>query len=457
MTRFLPPDEPVKLYETCFEDDLLGRVKFGATLSEILERIEDPLVVALNGRWGTGKSYFLKRWVGAHRIQNGGKALTVYFDAFAHDYLSDPLIGLVGALSERIPKEEKPKLDRIKKTAIKFVRPATRIGLNIATFGAKEALDELGDAVVEAIKGEAERTVDDLWKREEGRRAAMADFHSAIKALTVPEKEDEQPRPLIIVIDELDRCRPDYALEVLEIIKHFFDVEHVHFVLGANLTALENSVKVRYGSEIDATSYLQKFLSFTLTLPDDIGDPVRTPAIERYVEHLGEMMGTPNRLLEEIQRQLKVLARNNHTSIRDVGKIMSTAALLPSEVQENRIGSGSLDALVTLIITRVIKTDLFPKLRDASVSHAELVNYLGAQEQYITEELSHGNSNPSYVEDVRFLYSLWSFIQSGGAAPEDEGMRRQLRSAFGNYGYSFNIREIPQSIHRRWLSVFKLD
>lgn len=69
---FMPPDKDVDLYNSGFDDDLLGRVKLGENLSELLERIDDPLVVALDGRWGAGKSYFLKRWVGAHRIQNNG-------------------------------------------------------------------------------------------------------------------------------------------------------------------------------------------------------------------------------------------------------------------------------------------------------------------------------------------------------------------------------------------------
>lgn len=256
MARFLPPDEPVELYETGFDDDLLGRVKVSKALSDVLERIEDHLVVALDSRWSTGKSYFLKRWVGAHRQQNGGKALTVYFDAFAHDYLSDPLIALVSALSGRVPKAEKRKLDQLKKATIQFLKPAVRVGLAVATSGISEVANGIGDAAIGAVKGEADKALDDFWKREEGRETAMGEFRAAIRTLTHPDGDDEITL-LIIVVDELDRCRPDYALEVLEVIKHFFAVPHVHFLLGVNLKALENSVKARYGVEIDATAYLQ--------------------------------------------------------------------------------------------------------------------------------------------------------------------------------------------------------
>ena len=134
--RFLPSEENIREYESVFEKDLLGRRETGERLSSILERIEDPLVIALDGKWGTGKSYFLKHWVGSHTKQNDGKALTVYFDAFSHDYLSDPLIALVGALMLRTPKTEKSKIDRIKRVALKIAKPSARIGLSVATFGA---------------------------------------------------------------------------------------------------------------------------------------------------------------------------------------------------------------------------------------------------------------------------------------------------------------------------------
>ena len=168
--RFLPPEPEVTLYETAFDNDILGREKAGSSLSALLDRIEDPLVIALDGRWGTGKTYFLKRWVGAHRKQNDGRALTLYFDAFANDYLSDPLVALVSALADRVPAPDEPKLTRLKTAASKFVKPLAKIALNIATFGAKEALNDLGDAAAEAIHAEAEKVVDDFWDRAEGRQ-----------------------------------------------------------------------------------------------------------------------------------------------------------------------------------------------------------------------------------------------------------------------------------------------
>lgn len=455
MMKFAPPDNDVKLYESAFEDDILGREKFSKALSEVLERIEDPLVVALDGRWGTGKSYFLKRWVGAHRVQNNGTALTVYFDAFAHDYTSEPLIALVGTLSKRVAAVDEQKIKRLRRAAIKFIKPAARLGLALATFGATEALNEIGDAAADAIKGEAERAVEDFWAREDGRQAAMEDFRAAIKTLTAPSGQSNVT-PLIIVIDELDRCRPDYALEVLEVIKHFFAVPHVHFVLGVNLKALENSVKARYGLEIDATAYLQKFLSFTLSLPNHIGDNDRTPAPIKYIDYLGSLMAIPSHILYEIRDQIIIISKLNHLSIRDIGKIMSTAALLPDEAMANSLLPAWRAATITLIVTRVVRPDLFPKFLDASIGSEEISTYFGADENLIRETTPTGDANPDYNSRLWWLYSIWIFICRNGDMGEDES-RQSISRAFQAYGHPHNINKIPLIIYEQWLSVFKLS
>jgi hypothetical protein len=70
----LTPKEPVfKPGKIGFpEDDPLDRAASGKALSGLVERIEDPMVIALDGGWGTGKSWFLKRWVGQHRLDYPG-------------------------------------------------------------------------------------------------------------------------------------------------------------------------------------------------------------------------------------------------------------------------------------------------------------------------------------------------------------------------------------------------
>jgi hypothetical protein len=453
--RFLPPDNLGTIYETTFSDDILGRVESGKRLSAILERIEDPLVVAIDGRWGTGKSYFLRRWVGAHRLSNGGRALTLYFDAFENDYLADPLIALVAALAHRIPKVEASKLARIKKAAMKLMRPAAKVSLALASAGGTALLNEVWDAGVEAIAGEAQSALDEFWKKEAGRHVAMQEFRSSLLALTTAET-DSEPTPLIIVVDELDRCRPDFALDVLEVIKHFFAVPHVHFVLGVNLHALENSVGVRYGSEIDSTAYLQKFISFSMELPDHIGDAQRTPSIIQYAKTLAGSMGIPPKFTSEIVDQLRVISQVNTISVRDVGKLLSLVSLLPEEALKDNILEGWRIATVTLLITKVIQPSFSKKLTTGSASEEELVGYFGATREVISETLENGTRNPNYLHRTMILFYCWKYICRGGVS-DGSDLWERLGHLFDSFGRPYEVKSIPTKIVEDWINVFRIS
>jgi hypothetical protein len=142
------------------------------------------MVVALDGAWGTGKTHFLKRWVGAHRLENGGCGTTIYFDAFAHDFLDDPLLALTGVIGDRLTKAEQRKTwSKVKSAAFKLARPAARVALSVATSGASELASSLGDAAIGALGKELEKVTEDFWKRENGRRQAMVEFKAALSSL----------------------------------------------------------------------------------------------------------------------------------------------------------------------------------------------------------------------------------------------------------------------------------
>jgi predicted KAP-like P-loop ATPase len=122
--KLYPPDAEVVLYETGFgSDDSFNRKSTGKSLSELVDRIEDPLVIALDGEWGSGKTWFLKRWVGSHKKENNGKAITVYFDAFLHDFMDDPLIALTGVIGEKYSNGRKRKVwSKVKSAAATLAR-----------------------------------------------------------------------------------------------------------------------------------------------------------------------------------------------------------------------------------------------------------------------------------------------------------------------------------------------
>ena len=189
--RLTIPEPKIKLYEDGFDEhDKLSRKPTGDKLSELVERIDDPLVIALDGAWGSGKSFFLKCWVGEHLKRDGNTTQTVYFDAFKNDFLDDPLIALTGAIAERFEesgdKTAQKAWDKAKRVAPALGRAIVRAGVSVATAGLVNKVDELADAAIETASRELDGVVAEFWKRENGKRAAMESFRQALIELTKP-------------------------------------------------------------------------------------------------------------------------------------------------------------------------------------------------------------------------------------------------------------------------------
>ncbi len=455
--RIFPPEPDVDMYNEGFGDtDILQRKQIGEALSDMLERIDDPLVIALDGEWGTGKTYFLRRWVGAHKIENGSGATTVYFDAFAHDYVSDPLPALVSALEDRLLKENETTIEAVKTAAFKLAKPLAKIGLSVATFGATEALGEIGDNIVEAISGETAGAIDKYWAKESDRREAMEDFRNALEQIANDENSNDTGSSLVFVIDELDRCRPSYALEVLEVIKHFFSVPHVHFVLGVNLESLENSVKFSYGNDINAQAYLKKFIQLKIELPAEVGvEPNAKPAIVVYLENLVVDMDIPKHIANRIKQTIQCVANVNSISIRDVRDIVSQVPLASEEFLGNeRYLSGWVEVFVDLLVVKNVRPDLYPNFLNATVSEADLESYIGANTYNISRQIE-GEHNPNFDNFIFWKFCMWRFLSENGDLTDLEPeLRRDLSRQFHEYGFDDDTTNIPMIAHRKWIDRF---
>ena len=390
--------------------DLLDRAAFGKRLSELMERDSQPLVVALDGAWGSGKSHFLKLWVGTHNQDAAHKARVVYFDAFARDYLDDPLISLVAAISstnEASKGKTTKAIDKLKAWGLKLARPAARIAVGVATSGLSEitlsVMDAIPDEALEEVKSGAQAAVDALWQREEGRIAAVEGFHNALAELAAEQ-------PLILVIDELDRCRPDYALSLLEVVKHFFAVKGVRFVLGVNLEALEHSVRQRYGAGVDAGLYLQKFVRLKLVLPQRPNEQ----AWESYFTSLCARLAIRASTRDSTQKLL-LMFKKRPVSLRDVERIAERIALLPADPANNHTGFQL--ALLTAIVLETLSNASYTRLRRSSIGAAEIDELFGFE--------AMAKNGDRFAEQ---MHSVWSRILLDEPSPD---ILRGTEHAFG--------------------------
>lgn len=297
---------PEDLLERKQEADFLENYLKQASNTPASSHGRGSFVINLKGQWGTGKTYFLGNL--AQQLRNSNHKV-VEFDAWRADPDVDPLISLIAA----IKKEIKPDLKRgsqigelygkVSKSAGTF---AAAIGKGLVKQGAKWAIGEAAEEIEQLLE-EAEffgLDKDDVTKALEATEketkssiattkleiASAANFarevksantkQEAIKAFSESFEKIAQAYadregcegPFYIFVDELDRCRPTFAIEVLERINHLFDVKGVVFVIGTDSDELEHSIKAVYGSEFGSRSYLNRFFSFTYNLyePDKL-------------------------------------------------------------------------------------------------------------------------------------------------------------------------------------------
>jgi hypothetical protein len=438
--RLFPADPEVNLYEEGFgTSDFLDRRKTAVKLSNLVEGIDDPIVIALDGAWGTGKTHFLKRWVGAHKLENGGVAQTIYFDAFQSDYLEDPLVAITAAIGARIEGAGSATgWKKLKTAAFKLAKPVTRIGLAVATYGATELTGALADVALEAGGKELEEATDAFWKKEEGRRAAMDQLRAALAALTDRSKDKN---PLVIVIDELDRCRPDYALGILEVIKHFFTVPRVHFILGVNLQALQNSVRARYGSGIAAEEYLRRFVTLSIRLPEHVGRDGKETVVEEYFNRTAKDMDINREAASVFQKHLAVLNRRKVVSIRDVSRLLSHVALISAATNFNEARWGWKEATAVMLLMKVLAPELYQDVLSGRGSFDRISEFYG--ELQITDR-----SDEAHNHDVAIIRGVAQVI-AGDEVDSDD--KEHFYKGFEQFGRKPDGAKVRRSVAEDYL------
>lgn len=376
MTNSFHTDVEIKPFSCGFNDtdaqghkiDLLGRSDFGQELTALVDRIEEPMVIVLEGDWGSGKSFFLKLWTHSHTVDFEGTSHLFYLDAFRHDYLDDPLVSLVGAITDPV-RGTKPRIvDRIRNAAFKLALPVLRIGAAIGTAGASDLAGPIVEAGAKATSQEATDAAEALWDREATRQAAFDDFRAALTELT---RNNDDPRNLVIIVDELDRCRPDYALQMLEVAKHFFAVPRVHFVLGCNMAALAASVSHRYGEKLDAERYLQKFVMLRAKLPE----PVGSRACIQYINSLFDQGRLTEKTHNDLCGLLGWLQAKGHASLRDVNRILLRLHFL--SVDTDTLDWPPKWILLVAVALEVLDRQLYLRFRARQTKPNEIQTYFG--------------------------------------------------------------------------------
>lgn len=269
-----------------FKNDVLDRKANIEILTQFITSYEQSIVLCIDAGWGQGKTTFIKMWQQYLKNQD---IPTIYFNAWESDYTDDALIALIGEIGLSIQElvgEDKTTAEKIIGRIYKLVANFTKAAApTIANLGIKAASGGLisADEISTAFGNLSESLVKEQITQYEESRKTLGSFKEALSELARCYADGDAHKPLVIFIDELDRCRPNFAIEVLEKAKHLFNVDNIVFVLATDKTQLGHSIRAVYGQGLDVNGYLRRFIDFDYLLPS----PVKSDYIISLAKQLG--------------------------------------------------------------------------------------------------------------------------------------------------------------------------
>lgn len=401
------------------------------------------LVTSLRAPWGAGKTYLLTNW---QKELNNNNYVCVLFDAWKNDFTADPLIGVIATietqLRELVCQNEKSLVTG--QGVLGALKTVAKLG---AVITGKWALGEAGLSMVadlaEKGMGEVEKEYSSV-KEHKARLDYIEKFKEALKSLVeqIEKWGGEKNLPLFIFVDELDRCRPTYAIEVLENIKHLFDVNGVYFVIATDLSELAHSVKAVYGEGFDAAKYLKRFfdLDFLLAEPSKVAfidnlfqqrgyDKFATKVTTPFDSFEGTTDAYPNML-----NAFRAVCDLFNLRLRDIEQIAFAfeAVMLEGAIRHRKI---CMYYLMYLLCLRHIEPDVIQKARQMEYNNGSLEGLLFGS---IGSRLNHSIK----IEDYQTT-NLGRFINSWDEITVIKIMNEAYRPHI-----SKNINQISEAIRR---------
>ena len=320
----LRPSEFIAEPTAPFASDRLDRRPRVEALCRRIRRIPGPAVLAVRAGFGGGKTAFLRMCSAHLRSQ---ETAVVEFNAWLQGHTDDPLRDLMSALSSELGQPE-PLKDLLGKILAR--------GLSKVSYGLIEPED-------------LERQSPELIQEWEDRNELRNSLQQTLAA-TVQDHNGK----LVVLVDELDRCLPKYALGTLNAARNLLDVPGIVVVLGLNPREIEARVRQLYGTGTDAEIFLERFVDYSIDLrrPD-----AESGGINQFLNGVSAAAQTDSWLRvsanEYPDEMIKLMADRLDLSLRDIEQLVHGAALALDQPEAAELDTMRLQAFLSILALRI--------------------------------------------------------------------------------------------------------
>ena len=262
-----------------FNKDSVKRSDYVISLYEMMNQPPfDVTSIAIDGQWGSGKTFFIKMLISLILVKLNDKELDegleeltkdprvvnlnesnlfpIYYDSWENDLMSEPILSIIYTMCKEIGIDEKLKGD-IEENIKSILKEVTKLFLKIPSmFMQFPDFSGLVDPICDLFK------TDSNFVPVINTENLKKNINSLIDKMA-----EAKNKHIVIFIDELDRCKPSYTIKLLESVKHYFNNPNILFVFSVNIEELQHSIKCVYGQGFDSTSYLDRFFNIRFNLP----------------------------------------------------------------------------------------------------------------------------------------------------------------------------------------------
>lgn len=241
------------------------------------ENSQNGLVILLNGAWGTGKTTYLNELKKSIDKVDDMKLFN-YYNAYEYDCYDNAYIPLFASIAQQIKLDNDKITSIVKSTGLGLITGVSSAGKAVLNKFTGIDLNTVKDDIKSSIKYFDTNVLEDFEKFKESKNYIKSNLKKVC--------EDSIH---VFIIDELDRCKPSFAMDTLEIVKHFFDVPNCVFIIAVDKLQLEQSANVIYGA-IDSEKYFSKLFDYQFNLlPISIKDAVDLYGYGEFMTYVAEV------------------------------------------------------------------------------------------------------------------------------------------------------------------------